>query len=158
MEGLKIGPVHGLGVVEAAGIAGGLVDAAYFLTRAVLEHRPPLKVFQSIAAFWMGKASLDGGWLSITLGAATHFGLATIMAAVFFLLAIVLPVLRVRPIVSGAVYGLALYGVMYFVVLPSRWPTIYPRFTGLADTPDVLVHVAVGLAIALVISKSFPQR
>jgi uncharacterized membrane protein YagU involved in acid resistance len=157
-ESNKIGPIYGLGVIAAAGIAGGLVDAIYFSTKALLDDRSPVKVLQGIAGFWLGKAAFDGGVMSACLGLATHFGLATIMASAFFVLAALFPQLRRQPVLAGLIYGLILYGVMYFVVLPLRWPAIYPRFQGLASVPDILAHIGVGLAIALVVSRALGRR
>lgn len=51
---------------------------------------------------------------------------------------------------AAAVYGLGLYGVMYLLVLPLRWPGIFPRWDGLFSATDVAAHMAVALAIATV--------
>ena len=143
--------------VVAAGIAGGVVDAVYFSSAALIDDRSPFKVLQAIASFWMGQASMDGGVASELLGLATHFGLATLMAAGYAAAAAKLQPLRHRPLFTGPIYGLILYGVMYYIVLPLRWPDLYPRINGWRSVADVLAHVGVGLAIAVVFARTLKR-
>jgi hypothetical protein len=141
------------GRIALAGVAGGLVDAFYFSVLAWMQGRSPFRVLQSIASFWLGAASMYAGAISALLGLATHFGLAILMAAGYAAAAAKLPLLRQRPHTAGPVYGLILYWVMYYLVLPLRWPEIYPRFFGWMSGLDILAHMGVGLAIALVLAR-----
>lgn len=134
-----------------AGFAGGLVDLVYFSAKAEIDGSSPIRTMKSIASFWLGKAAAAGGMETAALGLATHFGLATIMALVYGVATSFMPALRRRPFVTGPIYGLILYAVMYLVVLPLRWPSIFPRFDGWTlAVLDGLVHIGVGTAIALV--------
>jgi hypothetical protein len=139
--------------ILCAGAAGALADAVYFTVDALLQESSVIAVLQSIASFWLGPASRQGGAASALLGLFTHFGLATIMAAAYFAAGPVLRPLRVRPIIAGAAYGVLLYAVMYFGVLPLRWPEYYPRINGIQSAFDLLAHVGVGLAIAVTLAK-----
>jgi uncharacterized membrane protein YagU involved in acid resistance len=133
-----------------AGLAGAAVDAAYFTVKSYVDGVGPVRVLQSIAGFWLGKSAATGGAASAALGAATHLGLATIMAAGFVAVHRCFPMLRGSVVTMGAIYGLVLYAVMYGIVLPLRWPQIFPTFSGWTSVFDVLVHIAVGIAIAAV--------
>lgn len=146
-----------LGSILLAGVAGALVDGLYFSVKALASGRSPERVLQSIAGFWMDKAALDAGALSAWLGLATHVGLASAMATAYSLAACAPPV-RNRPLSSGVVFGLALYGVMYLVVLPTRWPKVYPRFDGESSVMDILAHVGVGVAIASCMCLAWRNR
>jgi hypothetical protein len=139
--------------IALAGVAGGVVDAVYFSTLAWIQGRSPFRVLQSIASFWLGAASMHAGVISALLGFATHFGLAILMAAGYAAAATKLPLFRHRPRTAGPVYGLVLYWVMYYLVLPLRWPEIYPRFFGWMSGLDILAHMGVGLAMALVLAR-----
>lgn len=147
-----------LGIILFAGIAGGVVDAIYFSAMSLLSGRSPVAVLQSIASFWLGAAAREGGAASAAIGLATHFGLATIMACGYFVIAKALLPFRRRPLASGTVYGILLYGVMYFIVLPQRWPALYPRFDGARSFLDIGAHVGVGIAIAGVVSAALSFR
>jgi hypothetical protein len=147
-------PTRGLlARVGMAGLAGAAVDFAYATTLGLIDGRGPVKVWQGVASGWLGKAAREGGLASAGLGLATHIGIATCMAAVYALAAARLPILYRRPLLMGALYGLPLYAVMYRVVLPLRWPGVFPRWDGMKSGLDVMAHVGVGLAIALVLSR-----
>ena len=136
-----------------AGLAGGAVDAVYFSAGAVLKGSTPVRVLQGIASFWLDKAALDGGAASAMLGLATHFGLATLMAAGFVLARPFLPGLRGPALQAGIVWGVMLYLLMYLIILPLRWPALYPRWDGWTSGLDVMAHMAVGIAIAATIGR-----
>jgi hypothetical protein len=137
--------------IAAAGLAGGAVDLAYATVVGATLGRSFQQVWQGVASGWLGRAAYGQGWASTLLGLLTHFGIATVMAGTFFLAARRGPVLRRRPLLGGAVYGLGLYAVMYGLVLPLRWPGVFPRWDGVRSATDVLAHVGVGVAIAFML-------
>ena len=136
-----------------AGLAAGMVDAVYFSAGALMKGSTPVRVLQSIASFWLGKPSFGGGGASAMLGLITHFGLATLMAAGFVLLRPILPWLRGPALQAGIIWGALLYLLMYLVVLPLRWPSLYPRWDGWTSALDISVHLAVGIAIAVIAGR-----
>jgi hypothetical protein len=137
-----------------AGLAGGAVDALYATALGLIRSGSALRPWQSVASGWIGPAARDGGAATAGLGLLTHFGIALCMATVFAAVAARLKVLYQRPLAAGALYGLILYLVMYRVVLPLRWPTIFPRWDGWISVTDILSHMGVGLAIALVLARA----
>lgn len=149
----KIGPSR-VEMVLLAGLLAAALDAAYFTTGALLSGRSPSFVLQSIASFWLGSGSYDAGWTSVLLGAATHIGLATAMAAGYALLARRIAFLRGPVVFAGLAYGLFLYCVMYLIVMPLRWPTAYPRWDGWSSVLDIGVHLAIGVLIGTVLRRS----
>jgi hypothetical protein len=139
--------------IALAGFAGGMVDLLYASVVAAIHHNTPFHMAQSIAGGWLGQATFHDGAASVLLGLVTHFSIATTMALVFAIAARVFPALLRRPWIFGPLYGLPLYGVMYGVVLPLRWPTVFPKWDGVQSVGDIVSHVGVGLAIALVLSR-----
>jgi hypothetical protein len=138
----------GIRRIIIAGLAGALVDGIYFSTVARATGSLPYDVLQSIAAFWLGKAARQEGNASALLGLATHIVVAIMMAAGFAVAMKRLRFLRRSPWLVGPAYGLFLYAVMYFLVLPIRWPKTFLRFHGFISVLDVFAHMAVGLSIA----------
>ena len=136
-----------------AGLAGGAVDAVYATGLSLIRGGSALRPWQSVASGWIGKAARDGGATSAGLGLFTHFAIALSMAAALAAVAARMKVLYQRPLLAGALYGLILYLVMYRIVLPLRWPTIFPRWDGWISVTDIASHVGVGLAIATVLSR-----
>lgn len=148
----------GLGrTILLAGLAGGLVDFLYASTVfGLLRGKPIGKVWQGVAAGWMGKAAGDGGTATVALGIVTHFGIALGMAAAYGTAALRLEALRRRPLACGAAYGALLYAFMYGAVLPLRFGRPY-SWNGLVSAGDIASHIGVGLAIAFVISQPTAQ-
>ncbi len=138
--------------IVLAGLAGGAVDFIYASTRGAMMGRPVGWVWQSVASGWLGVSAFSAGPSSVALGLATHFGIATTMAAAFVLLVTSVPRLAREPYVAP-LYGLALYVVMYLIVLPLRWPQLFPRWDGWGSVADVLAHIGVAVAIAWVANR-----
>ena len=138
--------------VVLAGLAGGAVDFVYASVLAILRGRGFERPWQSVASGWIGKAATEGGWGAVALGIVTHFGIAAVMALTYVLAASRLPVLTRRPVLCGVLYGLVLYGVMYGIVLPTRFGRAY-QWNGIFSVTDILAHIGVGLAIALVTAR-----
>jgi uncharacterized membrane protein YagU involved in acid resistance len=140
--------------VVVAGLAGGAVDVVYASLVQVVLGRPIARAWQGVASGWLGGEAMNGGAATVVLGLVTHFGIAISMAAVFALAASRLRVLYRRPLLAGVIYGLGLYVVMYRIVLPLRFPSIFPRWDGVRSITDILAHIGVALGIALVLSRS----
>ena len=138
-------------VIISAGLVGAAIDALYFSISALAAGRSPVRTLQSIAAFWLGKKSLDGGFGSAMLGAVTHVALATTMAAGFVLLASRTPMMKRSPFSTGILYGALLYAIMYLVVMPLRWPQLYPRWSGWNSVLDICVHLVMGVSFAAIL-------
>ena len=136
-------------------LAGGLVAGALDITYAcvfwaIKAGVPAERIFQSVAAGLLGKDSFSGGWPTALLGLGLHFFIATTMSVTYFLVARRAPILGQRPIPFGAAYGLLLYVIMNYVVVPL---SAAPR-GGVKDPLWVALSVAVhavliGMPIAL---------
>jgi hypothetical protein len=113
--------MHTRSAILKGGLAAGALDILYAI---IVYGMPPFglapqQVLQSVAAGWMGRTdSMAGGWPTALLGLATHFAIATCMAAVFVLAARRWRALVARPVLWGLVYGFGLYVVMNYAVAP----------------------------------------
>jgi uncharacterized membrane protein YagU involved in acid resistance len=106
--------------ILGAGFAAGLGDIAYACIHYNLVYgTPPEVILQSVAAGVVGKnAAAQGGWGTAAMGLAAHFVLALIMAAVFIVVAQLLPPLKRFWQISGPFYGLGLMFLMNMVIVP----------------------------------------
>ena len=133
---------------------GGLLDAIYAtVTWGVILSSNPAGVWQSVASGLLGKSAFEGGNSTAALGLALHFVIAFVMALVYVLASRRLPVLLSRPILMGVLYGLLLYVVMNFIVVPLSAigfhpPTLVSSIRALA--PHILL---VGPAISLAAAR-----
>lgn len=167
------------------GLAAGALDILYaFVVYGPLSYGvTPEQVLQSVAAGWIGReASRAGGVETAALGLATHFMLATIMAAIYVLSATRFRALTKSALLWGFAYGLILYIAMNYVVVPlsaaatghfATASEIGPRLAesfsrvrggGGADYPwliwgTIFTHtVLVGIPIALSAKRFLPQH
>lgn len=106
-------------------LLGGLIAGALDITYAITAYGPlsygvsAERVLQSVAAGWIGReAAQAGGAGTAALGLASHFLLATLMAAVFVFAAQRLRTLTQNALLWGLLYGLVLYVAMNYVVVP----------------------------------------
>ena len=146
---------HDLGTAAIGGGIGGLLDALYAtLVWGVWLGSNPAGVWQGVAAGLLGKeAASAGGNATALLGLALHFFIAFLMALAYVLASKRLPVLTARPWLMGAFYGVVLFVVMNFVVVPLTpigWRTPTPMGAFRALVPHV---VFVGPAIALAAAR-----
>ena len=135
--------------VSIAAIAAGALDILFAITYWRLKAGvPAMRTLQSVAAGQLGRASFAGGAATAALGLALHFAIVAAMAFVYYAVASQWRALGARPLVWGAVYGVILYGVMNFVVLPLSAAPAPPKDT-LWVTLSIAAHVAlVGIPIA----------
>jgi hypothetical protein len=119
-------------VCATGGLLIALLDLLAAILFGVFTGVTPMRVAQSIASGLLGRAAYSGGWRTAALGVALHVGIAFCVAGVYVIGSRWLPRLRARPALSGAIYGLAVFVVMYRVVLPlaglQAWPTRWPEF------------------------------
>ena len=111
-------------------------------------------IFQSVAAGLLGPVAFEGGVPTAALGLALHFFITTLMAAAYFYVASRWSALRRRSLVFGGVYGVFLYGLMNFVVIP-----LSAASPGASDAlwigMSVLAHIVfVGVPIALLARRA----
>ncbi len=136
------------------GLAAGVIDIAYAcIFWAVKAGVPPTRIFQSVAAGVLGReAAVAGGAGTAALGLALHFFIALTVAAVYFAGARYAAALWRRPWAFGALYGVAVFGVMHYVVVPlsaAGGGRIAP-FDLLWDGLSIVVHAyGIGVPVAL---------
>jgi len=105
--------------VLAGGLVAGTLDMTYACVFwAVRRGVGSERIFQSVAAGLLGKASFEGGASTAAFGLMLHYFIATTMALVYYLVASHWPRLQPRPLLWGAGYGLLLYFIMNFIVVP----------------------------------------
>ena len=106
------------------------------------------RILQSIAAGWYGKASYSMGATSAWVGALSHYAIAAAFVAAYWIAAQRLPALLKRRILLGAAYGLLLYVVMNFIVLPLS-AADSPGFDNVPwVASSIVVHALLGIMCA----------
>lgn len=142
--------------VLAAGLVAGTLDIVYATTFWGLKGVPAQRIGQSIAAGVLGKDAFGGGNATAALGLVLHYFIATMMAAAYALVARRWPALVARPVRYGLLYGLLLYVLMTYVVVPlSALPGPAAANTLWIACSIVAHALLVGLPIALIVRRGF---
>lgn len=76
------------------------------------------RVLQGVAAGLLGRASFTRGASSALLGLAIHFFIAFVVVAIYHLASRRMSILTRHPILCGAAYGLMVFAVMTYIVVP----------------------------------------
>lgn len=130
-------------------ILGGVVAGALDIGAACLiSGKDPGFILQFIASGLIGKAAFSGGTGSIALGFVLQLLMGIIIAAVFVLASLKLPWLRRQWIAGGLAYGVGIYIVMNYVVLPLSAVGRFPKFSVEGLVKNGLAMLAFGLIVA----------
>jgi hypothetical protein len=136
--------------VLTAIVAGGLTAATCdFIAAMLIYHLPALTVGHAVARGWFGKAAMQGGNDVAAIGIASHYAILLIAAAIFVLTSLRSPILRRRAWITGPLFGVCIYVVMHFVIVPlSAAKSSNPH--GVQFVEEFLGHMfVIGLPIAL---------
>ena len=132
---------------------GGLLCGVLDITAALVVYgtmgAKPLRLLQGIAGGLLGPRTYGGGFATALLGLICHFVIAFSAAAVFVAASRVAPFLVRYALVSGVLYGIAVYFFMNRVVVPLSAAATFP-FSFKMMVIGVVIHIfCVGLPIAL---------
>jgi uncharacterized membrane protein YagU involved in acid resistance len=139
-------------------LVAGVLDISSAFLLAYLKGVGPTGVLQGVAAGLIGRdAAIHGGLATAGLGLGIHFFIAFVVASVFYVASRKLIFLTRHPVISGLLYGVVVYGFMYWIVMPRAYPVVHPSLS--RDLTAVSVHMLlIGLPIALIVRRfSAPQ-
>src|SRR6266550_562411 len=105
--------------IGLAWLIAGCLDISSAIVIWLIRGVPLIKGFQGIASGLIGRESaIQGGLATAALGFALHFFIMFCVVIVFYLASRAVPVLTSWPIPVGVIYGLIVYGLMYWGVVP----------------------------------------
>src|SRR5262245_61229236 len=108
----------GVQSIVYGGLVVGTLDALDAIVFFGLRGATPVRVFQSIAAGFVGRATFQGGLHTALLGLAIHFVVAFSIVTTYYVASRRLAILVRRPWICGPIYGVLVYFFMNRVVIP----------------------------------------
>jgi len=133
------------------GLVAGTVDIG---AASLINGRSPVFIGQIIAGGLLGKASLEGGMRTAALGVALQWAMSIIIAAIYVLASTRLDALRRSWLLFGILYGIPVYFVMEYVVVPlSAWHRV-PKFAPLPFAENMLAMMVFGVIVAWFASRT----
>jgi hypothetical protein len=134
-----------------AGLTASIVEMIVVLPIQAMLGASPEVVFQSIARGLLGRAAFTEGLGSMALGIFIHVLISVVAALCFVAAAARTPALVERPVISGVIFGVLVYLVMTFIVVPlSAIGFHLPKSYGLMAISFAVHLFAFGLPIGLV--------
>lgn len=152
--------VRAAGSVLRIGLIAGTLDIGENLIFNSFRHVTPTMIFQYIASGLTGPWAFHAGAASVALGVAIHYTIALAWTLVYWLASRRMPVLIRRPVVSGLLYGAAVYVVMNWVVLPlTRVPRAHAAMMLASRISGVLALLfCIGVTIAVLVQREALRR
>ena len=141
-----------LPTIALAGLIAGILDITSAFVIAGIKGTGSIRMLQGISSGLLGQRSFEGGMATAGLGLAIHFLIAFTAAAVFYAASRKFSSLTQHAVVSGLLYGIAVYIFMYWILVPLVFPTAHHSMS--RDVPAVIIHIVlIGLPIALVVRR-----
>ena len=146
-----------LPTIALAGLIAGILDITSAFVIAGIKGTGSIRMLQGIASGLLGQRSFEGGMETAGLGLAIHFLIAFTAAAVFCTASRKFSSLTQHAVVSGFLYGIAVYIFMYWIVVPFAFPTA--RHSISRDFTAVIIHIVlIGLPISLVVRRFSSEK
>jgi uncharacterized membrane protein YagU involved in acid resistance len=130
-----------------AGLLAGTIDIG---AASAINAAAPDRVLRAVASGLIGRAAAHGGpWVPI-LGMVLQWAMSIVIAAVFLAAAARAPILRRRWIAAGIAYGVIIFFVMNYVVVPLSAAVFKVHFSPLSFAENMAAMLLFGLIVAYV--------
>jgi hypothetical protein len=134
-----------VGVISLGGLIAGAIDIG---AASLITGRNPAFIMQVIAGGLLGKASFGGGIATVILGAVLQELMGVLIAAIYVVALKSVPGLLRRWILSGLFYGVIVFFVMNYVVVPLSALKSTPHFTSVKFAANMAAMLLFGLIVA----------
>ena len=126
-----------------------------FIVFSLHYNNPFISVLQYLASGALGNAAFEGGLATALLGVLFHFLVSFVVAGVFILSADRIPLLRRYVIVGSLLYGIGVFIVMNFIVLPLSAAPSLPAPTPFQLIELIIEHaLVIGLPLGILIRRN----
>lgn len=133
----------------AAILLGGFVAGTIDIGSAVLINgRDATFILHAIAGGLLGTASFKDGTPSAVLGLLLQWAMSLIIAAIYVIAAGRVSALKARWIVGGLAYGMGIFCVMNYAVVPLSAYHRFPHFTAARFAENLTAMLLFGLVVA----------
>jgi uncharacterized membrane protein YagU involved in acid resistance len=147
--------VRPLGPVLRGGLIAGTIDIG---AASLISQLNPLVILQAVASGVLGKPSFHMGLSSSALGLVLQWAMSVLIAAIYVGAARRLTILRRRWIWAGLAYGVVVYFVMTFVVVPLSAAKFAAKITVVSFAENLLAMLLFGLIVAFCARNTASQN
>ena len=131
------------------------MDFAYASLMTAYRGGSIIKLWQFVASGLLGPEASAMGTAGALCGVVFHFLIMAAFSAATYVLCKKVPLIEKRPVPWGLVYGVCIWLVMNFVVVPlSRTDTGAPRMElGAILNWGFAMHLVIGLSLVLITKR-----
>ncbi len=142
-------------VVLTATLIVGVLDFVYASLSTVLRGGSFAKLWQFVASGLLGPQAFSMGVAGALCGVVFHFLIMAVFSAVIYFLYRKMPLIRKQPIVSGFIYGIGIWLVMNFLVVPlsNAGAKAPPAELGAILNLGFAMHLIIGLLLVLITKR-----
>jgi hypothetical protein len=134
-----------ISVIALGGLVAGNIDIA---AACLINWLSPVVILHAIASGILGSASFRAGASSAALGLVLQWLMSLLIAAIFVIGAQWYPALKRRWMAAGFLYGIVIFFVMNYAVVPlSAVGHSFP-FTAVKFVENMLAMLLFGIIIA----------
>lgn len=150
-----------LKTILTAGFLVGLLDATAAMVHSYFWNDvTPDRVWKYVASGAIGRSAFTGGGGIVALGLFFHFVNAFIFTIILFYTYPLISKLRLPVVVTGILWGLVVWNVMHWIVVPlSNVPARKAPFDLVKMLPQLGIHMfLVGLPMTLLIHRYYTRK
>lgn len=134
-----------------AGFIAGTVDIG---AATLISGRSPVFICQYIAGGLIGRGALEGGMPAAALGLVLQWAMSILIAALFVLASSRFAILKQSWLAAGIAYGVPVYFVMEYVVVPlSAWHRM-PKFSAIPFAENMAAMMVFGVIVAFFAART----
>jgi uncharacterized membrane protein YagU involved in acid resistance len=134
-----------LAATALGGFIAGTIDIG---AAALINSVNPYIIMQAIAGGVLGKASFTEGTTAAVLGLLLQWAMSLLIAWIFILVSRALPVLKRQWLGAGLAYGVVIFFVMNYVVVPLSALKHTPHFTAARFIENMIAMLLFGVIVA----------
>jgi hypothetical protein len=136
------------------GLIAGTIDV---FAASLINHLNLVAILHSIASGLLGRNSFYGGWTSAGIGLGLQWAMALAIAAIYVFASKYFLVLARHWFWGGLAYGVGIYVVMNFAVVPLSAAPFKYHFALPKAAEDMLAMLLFGLIVAFFSKKVVPS-
>jgi len=153
---IEAGEPNAFRAIVPAWLVVGILDISSAFIIWICRGVSPIHGLQGLVLPLLGPATFEGGFGTAAMGLALHFFIALVVVLVFYAASRKIRVLREQAALSGVLYGVAVYLVMYWIVLPAAFPKFRHSLSN--DPLAIAIHIVlIGLPTALILRRAAPS-
>ncbi|MEW9572629.1 hypothetical protein ABQJ54_12795 [Rhodanobacter sp. Si-c] len=136
--------------ILCGGFIAGTIDIG---AAALINHLSPAMILHAIASGVLGNASFQAGAPAAWLGLGLQWAMSLLIAAIFVMAATRMTWLRGRWPLAGLAYGVAIYVVMNYAVVPLSAAPFKAPAAPMPVVLNLLAMLLFGLIVAFFARK-----